>query len=52
VDYAEIFLKLKNVITTWKLKYFRISGILPTCFGCFIAADTADKKHVELQKFS
>ena len=34
-----------------KLQFFRISGILLTCFGCFLSANTADQKHVDLQKF-
>jgi len=42
----------KNVNTTSKFKFFRISGIFLTCFDCFLPADTADKKHVVLQKFA
>ena len=33
----------KNVITCLKLKFFQIFGIFPTCFGCFLPTDTADK---------
>jgi len=33
----------KYVITTSKLKLFPISGIFPTCFGCVLSANTADK---------
>ena len=33
VDYADIFLKIK------KLKFFRITGIFLTCFGCFLSAN-------------
>jgi len=53
VDYGNIFSKNfpKHVITTSNLKFFRISGIFPIYFACFSPADTADKKHVELQKF-
>jgi len=47
------FLKIGgNVITTWKLKFFQIFGSFLTCVACFLAADKADKKYVELQKFS
>jgi len=41
----------KNIVATTKLQFFQISGIFPTCFGCFLSANTADKKHVDLQKF-
>ena len=41
----------KNIVTSTKLQFFRISGIFPTCFGCFLSANTADQKHVDLQKF-
>jgi len=41
----------KNIVTTLKLQVFWISGIFPTCFSCFLSANTADKKHVDLQKF-
>jgi len=37
------------IITTSKLKIFRISGIFP---GCFFPADTVSKKHIGLQIFS
>jgi len=36
----------------FEVKLFWISGIFPICSGCFLPADTADKKHVKLQKFS
>jgi len=46
------FYKLKkNIVTTTKLQFFRISGIFLTCFGCFLFANTAEQKHVDLQKF-
>jgi len=35
----------------FEIDFFRISCIFPTCFGRFSPADTADKRHVELQKF-
>jgi len=41
----------KNIVATTKLQFFRISGIFPTCFGCFLSASTADQKHIHLQKF-
>jgi len=34
------------------LKIIRISGIFPVWFSFFLPADTADKKHIALQKFS
>jgi len=40
----------KNIVVTTKLQFFRISGIFLTCFGCFLPANTADQKHVDLQK--
>jgi len=41
----------KNIVATTKLQFFRISRIFLTCFGCFLSANTADQKHVDLQKF-
>jgi len=32
----------KNVITS-ELNFFQISGTFPTCFGCFLPANTANK---------
>jgi len=34
-----------------KLNFFQISDIFPTCFGCFLRANTTNQKIVELQKF-
>jgi len=31
------------------LIFFRISHIIPTCFHCFLPANTTEKKIVELQ---
>jgi len=42
----------KDVITTSKLKFFRISSIFSAWFGCFLSAYTADKEYIELQKFN
>jgi len=36
----------------FKLSFFRISDIFLTCFDCFLPANTAGKKLVELQKYS
>jgi len=44
MDFAKIF--QKNVITS-KLN-FLISVFFLTCFGCFLPANTADKKLVEI----
>jgi len=35
----------------FEIEFFQISGIFPTCFGRFSPADTADKRHVEIQTF-
>jgi len=48
VHFAEIF--FKNVLITSDLNFFQISGIFPTCFGCFLPANTT-KKIFELKKF-
>jgi len=42
----------KNFVTTAKLQFFWISGIFPTCLGCFLLANTADQNHVDLQRFT
>jgi len=41
-----------NVITTSKLKFCRISGSFPTCFGCFLSANTADRNPLNYRSFS
>jgi len=33
----------KNVVTNWKLKFFGISVISPTCFGCFLPSFTDNR---------
>jgi len=46
VHFSEIF--GNNVIIISKLNLFQISGIFPTCFGCFLPANTTKEKLVEL----
>jgi len=41
----------KNIVATINLQFFQISGIFLTCFGCFLSANAADEKHVDLEKF-
>jgi len=36
----------KNVIITSELKIFQISGIFPTCFGCFLPANTNKNRRI------
>jgi len=48
VDYANFSKKYHHHL---EIEFFRISDIVPTCFDRFSPADTADKRHVELQKF-
>jgi len=53
VEDAEIFLNIfKKCDHSSKFKFFRIFDFFPACFCCFLPADTADKRHVELQIFS
>jgi len=39
--FAEIL--LKDVVITSELECFQISGIFPTCFDCFLPANTTNK---------
>jgi len=41
----------KNYCHHFKVHFFQISGIFPTCYGCSSPAKTTEKKLVELQKF-
>ena len=43
---------LKNVIITSDLKFFQISGIFPSCFGCFLPANTTNKKSLNYRNFN
>ena len=44
------FSKKKNVVITSDL-HFLISGIFPTCFGCFLPANTTNKKSLNYRNF-
>ena len=47
-----IFLKFfKKMLSSLLSLFFRISGIFPTCFGCFLPANAMNKKLVELWNF-
>jgi len=41
----------KIIVTTLELNFFLIFDIFLMCFGCFLRANTTEKKLVELQKF-
>jgi len=49
VHFAKIF--QKNVVHTCKLNFFEFLAFFLTCFGCFLPANTTEKKLVELHKF-
>jgi len=44
------FFQKKNVVITSDL-HFLISGIFPTCFGCFLPANTTNKKSLNYRNF-
>ena len=44
VHFADIFL---NAVITFKSNFFQISGIFPTCSGCFLPANTTNKKSMD-----
>jgi len=48
VDYADIFLQYqfskKGGHHHFEAVIFQITGIFPTCFSCFLSANTADRK--------
>jgi len=41
MDFAEL---KRNVVITAEWNYFQISNIFPTSFGCFLPANTTNKK--------
>jgi len=41
----------KNVVITSDLNFFQISGIFPTCFGCFLPTNTTNKNLWIIQIF-
>jgi len=41
----------KNAIITSNEEFFRFFGIFPTCIGCFLPADTADKNMFNYRSF-
>jgi len=49
VHFAEI---KKNIVITSDLIFFQISGIFPTCFGCFLPANTTNKKSLNYRNFN
>jgi len=43
---------LNDFIASAKLIFFQISGIFSTCFGCFLPANTANKKSLNYRNFT
>jgi len=41
IDFAEIFFKCRH---HFQVDFFQISVIFPSCFGCFLSANTINKK--------
>jgi len=50
VHFAEFF--LKDVVITSESNFFHISGIFPTCFGCFLPANTTNKTSLNYRNFN
>jgi len=48
IFFLQIF---KKYCRDYEVAIFSKFGSFPTCFGCFLSANTADKTHVDLQKF-
>jgi len=42
----------KNVVITCMFYFFQISVIFPTCFGCFLPANTTNKKSLNYKNFT
>jgi len=43
---------LQNFVITSDFNFFQISGIFPTCFGCFLPANTTNKKSLNHRNFN
>ena len=41
----------KNVVITSDLNFFQISGIFPTCFGCFLPTNRTNKNSLNYRNF-
>jgi len=50
VHFVEIL--LENVVITYGLIFFQISGIFPTCFGCILSANTTNKNSLNYRNFN
>ena len=44
------FLKISSPLPSWI--FFQISGFFPSCFGCFLPANTTNKKSSNYRKFA
>jgi len=42
----------KNVVISSKFNFFRISWHFPTCFGCFLPANTTEKNSLSCRSFT
>jgi len=50
VHFAKNF--ILNVVITSDFNFFQISGIFPTCFTCFLPANTTNKKSLNYKNFN
>ena len=49
IDFAEIFFKCRH---HFQVDFFQISVIFPSCFGCFLSANTINKKSLNCRNFT